>query len=168
MEKRGDMANTVRTYRRGEVIFRQGDDGDCMFDIRRGMVGIYAHYGTKKERLLTRLVTEDCFGEMALLEGLPRSATAVSLQDDTRVMCVTKASFGRYLQEKPGKVLRIMQQMSARIRKLTEDYISACRALSEEMDAEHSGKGKSEWFWNNREKFTGDLERGADNCGGSV
>ena len=39
----------IQTYKKGQVIFKEGDKADCMYDIRWGSVGIYANYGTKQE-----------------------------------------------------------------------------------------------------------------------
>ena len=59
----------TKTFKKGEVIFKQGDLSDCMYDILWGEVGIYADYGTPEEKLLTTLETERFFGEMGMIEG---------------------------------------------------------------------------------------------------
>jgi CRP/FNR family transcriptional regulator, cyclic AMP receptor protein len=68
-----------RAYLAGEVIFRQGDPGAGMFVIRRGKVRIVAHLGAQ-ERELVQLSQHQFFGEMALLEDAPRSASCVSVE----------------------------------------------------------------------------------------
>ena len=52
-----------KTFKKGEIIFKQGDLSDCMYDILWGQVGIYADYGTPEEKLLTTLETERFFGD---------------------------------------------------------------------------------------------------------
>ena len=79
------MENTVLILKRNEIIFNQGDKSDCMYDIRVGTVGIYANYGTKEEKLLTELTKDQFFGEMGIIEGYPRSATAVAMGDMTEL-----------------------------------------------------------------------------------
>ena len=52
------------SYKKGEIIFREGDPGNCMYDIFWGRVGVYTGYGTPQEKKLAELKTEDFFGEM--------------------------------------------------------------------------------------------------------
>lgn len=147
------MAILRKTYNEGEVIFRQGDKAKCMYDVRRGMVGIYSNYDTEEETLLVKLERGACFGEMGLIDNSPRSATAVALEEGTRVLVITEETFSDYLQENPEKVIKIMQQMSSRIRALTQDYLEACRAVSEAVESEKNGSEKSGWFRSNMKRF---------------
>lgn len=143
----------IRTYQRGQVIFREGDEADCMYDIHWGTVGIYAHYGTKQEKLLMKLESEGFFGEMGLVDLEPRSATAVALEKDTKVELITGEDFGTFLQDRPGTVLMIMQHMSQRIRDLTKDYLEACGTVAEAVDTEKNNKEKSKGLLNKLKKF---------------
>ena len=149
----------TKTFKKGEVIFKQGDLSDCMSDILWGEVGIYANYGTPEEKLLTTLETERFFGEMGMIEGRLRSATAVALEKDTRLKVITPESFDAYFKESPAKVLLIMQNMSHRIRELTRDYLEACRAVAEAVETEKTGKEKSSWFKEKVRKLMDDYER---------
>ena len=108
-----------KIFQQGEVIFRQGDAAGCMYDIYWGKVGIYADYGTPQERLLTELHDENFFGELGMIDGEPRSATAVALSDDTQVETISEAEFAGYFKEKPLRVLQIMGHMCKRIRELS-------------------------------------------------
>lgn len=130
--------NTI-ALKKGEIIFRQGDASTCMYDVFWGKVGIYANYGTPEEKLLTTLEKEQFFGEMGMIEGLPRSATAVALTSDTKVLVITPESFQSYFQERPVKVLLIMQNMSRRLRELTGQYLEACRTVAKSAEAERAG-----------------------------
>ena len=149
----------TKTFKKGEIIFKQSDLSDCMYDILWGQVGIYADYGTPEEKLLTTLETERFFGEMGMIEGRLRSATAVALEKDTRVKVITPETFDTYFKENPAKVLLIMQNMSHRIRELTRDYLEACRAVAEAVETEKTGKEKSSWFKEKVRKLTDDYER---------
>ena len=117
----------LKTFSRNEIIFREGDAANCLYDIHWGKVGIFANYGTDNQNLLAELKPEEFFGEMGLISHLPRSATAVALEDNTRVQLISAEVFSKYLQEKPAKVLMIMMHLSSRIRKLTKDYMDVCR-----------------------------------------
>lgn len=126
----------VRNYKKGEIIFRQGDDAKTMFTIFWGRVGIFLDYGTEHERLLTELECDGFFGEMGLIDHEPRSATAVSLAKDTRLLELDEASLANIFQEKPAKVLMVMQGLASRLRTLTRDYIAVCKTASELVGVE--------------------------------
>ena len=149
MERKRD----IQIYKKGQVIFEEGDKADCMYDIRWGSVGIYANYGTKEEKLLTKLSTDEFFGEMGLIDGEPRSATAVALEKDTRVEVINKECFGAFLEESPTKVLVIMQHMSHRLRKLTMDYVEVCGTVADAVKTENSGEEKSEGLQQKMKKY---------------
>lgn len=143
----------IQTYKKGEIIFKEGEQADCMYDIRWGSVGIYANYGTKEEKLLTKLSAEEFFGEMGLIDGAPRSATAVALEKDTRVEVIDGERFGVYMQERPTKVLVIMQHMSHRLRNLTKDYMEVCKTVAEAVETEKNGNEKSEGLQKKMKKY---------------
>lgn len=125
------MIETIRSYKKGEIIFAQGDPADCMYDIEAGSVGIFTDYNTKQEKQLTTLLKRQIFGEMGLIEGKPRSATAVALEDDTQLTIISEETFADYFRRQPEKVVRLMQGMSKRIRGLTQAYLEACSAITE-------------------------------------
>ena len=126
MDQDNSHTGEVRRYEKDGVIFREGDEGMCMFEILRGRVGIYAG-----ERLLKELCPGETFGEMAMIEALPRSATATALEAGTELRPVTWDTLGAYFRDRPSRVVAMMQQMGRRIRELTEDYIGACRTIAE-------------------------------------
>ncbi|MBQ9413237.1 MAG: Crp/Fnr family transcriptional regulator [Oscillospiraceae bacterium] len=117
-------------YGSGAVIFREGDPGTCLYEVLRGRVGIYASLGTPEEKLLTENGEGDTFGEMAMVEAQPRSASAVALEEGTELRICTWETLGSFFRERPAKVVVMMQQMSRRIRQLTEDYLGACQAVT--------------------------------------
>ena len=68
-----------RTYQPGEVIFREGDPGAGMYVVQRGHVRIVIRLPDGSEKALATLEDKQFFGEMALLEDAPRSASAVAV-----------------------------------------------------------------------------------------
>lgn len=118
-------------YRKRQVIFSEGDVGSCMYAVDEGRVGIVADYGKPTEKLLTEIPVGAFFGEMGMVRGLPRSATAVALESDTLVSIVTWDTLGLYFKQSPAKVVGIMQQMAHRIGSLSTDYMGACGAVNE-------------------------------------
>src|SRR3954469_14039821 len=69
-----------RMYQPGEVIFREGDPGAGMFIVRKGKVNIVIRRPDGSDQLLTPIGERQFFGEMALLEAAPRSASAVAVE----------------------------------------------------------------------------------------
>ena len=134
----------MKTYNKGDIIFRQGDAAESMFDITWGRVGIYLDYGTEKEKLLTELGSGSTFGEMGMIDHDPRSATAVALEDRTQLAEITEDMLGALFQEQPAKVLRIMQQLSSRLRGLTGDYLEACKTADGIVKIEEQKKLSAE------------------------
>jgi CRP-like cAMP-binding protein len=119
----------MKTYKRDEVIFRQNDFADSMYDILSGSVGIYIAYGTEDENRLAVLKAGHTLGEMGLIDLAPRSATAVALEDGTVLEEISEKEFASYFDDKPERLLEIMRQLSARVRNQTKDYEAACRIL---------------------------------------
>jgi len=105
-----------RVYRDGEFIIRQGEMGDSMFVIQQGKVEVLREE-TNRTFSLTELGPGDLFGEMALCEKEPRSATVRAL-GEVRVLTVDKRTFLRRVQEDPSLAFNVLQTMSARIRSL--------------------------------------------------
>ena len=121
----------VKTLKRGEILFRQGDPGDCLYDVYTGRVGVYSKYRTPEEKLLKEYYPDQYFGEMGLLDQAPRSATAVALENDTSVGVVTEESFGEFFEKNPARVLMIMQQLSSNLRRRTKEYMEVCKEIQE-------------------------------------
>ena len=139
-EDHGEMRENLR-FNKDQVIFRQGDAGDCMYYIGSGTVGIYTDYETDDQVLLTELNENQFFGEMGLIEKLPRSATAVVLEDDTVLTRLTEDGLDRMFEERPTFILLAMQHISSRLRRLTKEYGKACRTVAK-MNDEENGRGE--------------------------
>ena len=117
-------------FRSGDVIFLEGTRSPCMYYVCSGKVGIYSGYGKEGEKLLTTLGPGSFFGEMGMVRGFPRSATAVAMQSDTVAAVVTWETLSSFFQAEPAKVVGIMQQMANRIAELSDDYIGACGEIT--------------------------------------
>jgi CRP-like cAMP-binding protein len=141
-ESHGQMRENLR-FKKGQVIFRQGDAGDCMYYIGYGTVGIYTDYGTENELLLTELHENQFFGEMGLIEKLPRSATAVVLENDTVLTRLTEDGLDQMFEEKPAFILLTLQHISSRLRSLTRDYVKACETIAKMHEEEKGGDALS-------------------------
>ena len=126
----------IKTFSKGKVVFKEGDPGDCMYDVYSGKIGVYAAYGEPEQKLLMEYYPDQYFGEMGLLEHAPRSATAVAMENDTSAAVITEESFGEFFEKNPAKVLMVMQQMSHNLRRRTDDFVEVCRKIKELSDKE--------------------------------
>ena len=88
-ERRGVLTVNNRTFSLGDIIFRQQDPSDLVYEICRGRVGIFLDYETENQKMIADLSDGQFFGEMGVIEASPRSATAVSLADGTLLRPVT-------------------------------------------------------------------------------
>jgi hypothetical protein len=116
------------TYADGECIFAQGDRGDEMYIIQEGEVEIVLTGDDGAVVSLATLERGDFFGEMAVLEGAPRTATARS-KGGCSVLPLRGSLFVEMLQRDPETTLRIMKKLCSRIRELQN-------RLSEVADAD--------------------------------
>lgn len=103
----------VRSFPACEVIFAEGQLGDCMFVVLEGEVEI-----RKGTRILETVGAAGVFGEMALIDHEPRSAAAVA-KTDCRVVAVGEKRFTLLVQQMPYFALQIMHVLADRLRRNT-------------------------------------------------
>jgi CRP/FNR family transcriptional regulator, cyclic AMP receptor protein len=101
----------------GNEIIREGDSDRRLFIVMRGTVEVVASYGQRNERRLTTLGSREYFGEMALIDGLARSATVVA-REDTELLVLDHVKFKQEIESKPSIALDLLQTLSYRIRAL--------------------------------------------------
>ena len=104
-----------KSFTDGEYIFREGESAAYAYVVKSGTVEITKH-STDGEQVLAELVAPTLFGEMALIDGNPRSAGARA-KDNTVVTEVTAKSFETYLSKNPEAAIRIMKTISENLRK---------------------------------------------------
>jgi CRP/FNR family transcriptional regulator, cyclic AMP receptor protein len=109
-------ANVIsRVYPRGVTIFSQGSAGEELFLIARGQVRIYTVSETGHELSVTILCEGDFFGELALLDGGPRSASAVTMQT-TSVLIIGRQTFLSTVRSSPELAVAILETLGSRLR----------------------------------------------------
>ena len=106
----------LRSYRTGTVIFGEGEPGDSLHVVVEGRVRIVVSSGSGDEATVAIVGPGDCFGELSLLDGLPRSAAAVA-SATVKTFVVTRDVFVEWLQERPAAALAIMETLSLRLRR---------------------------------------------------
>jgi CRP-like cAMP-binding protein len=102
-----------RTYRKDTILFAEGEPGDELFIIQKGSIKI-TKIVDHKEVLLAMLKPGDILGEMALLEGKPRAASALA-HEDCDVMAVNKANFELMIKNQPQLIAKITTLLADRI-----------------------------------------------------
>lgn len=108
-----------KTYRDTEIIIKQGEQGDCMYVIQEGLVEIVKETD-RGEVLLAIRSQGEFFGEMAIFEHEQRSATVRAI-GDAQVLTIDKKSLLRRIHEDPSLAFHLIQAMSARIRKMSDE-----------------------------------------------
>ena len=103
----------ARVYQAGEIIFSEYEPGDSFYLIQSGRVKITKIVGDI-EKTIDILQPPEIFGEMAILEGTPRSATAVAL-DAVKVLEFNRANFEVLMMGNPQIALRLMKLFAKRI-----------------------------------------------------
>lgn len=105
-----------KVYNDGAVIVRQGEPGDCMYEILEGTVEVLREKNGQ-EICLAVLGKGDFFGEMAIFEREVRSAT-VRAMGEVRAMTIDKRTLMRRISGDPSLAFRIVEKMANRIREL--------------------------------------------------
>jgi CRP-like cAMP-binding protein len=109
----------------GEFIVREGESGNRMFIIRSGCVRVWKGKSDNSQVEIARLQTGDFFGEMCILETLPRAATIEALEE-SGLCSLSSIAFYEFYQKMPDQysilVLNIARDLSRRLRRLDQIY----------------------------------------------
>jgi len=109
----------IRRFRRGETIFHQGDPGDSLFIVEAGSVKIVLPSPEGEEgAIIATLGRGDFFGELALLDGAPHSATAVAVEP-TQALVLARGTFEQLVDTEPGLRQALFAGLVAELRRLT-------------------------------------------------
>jgi CRP-like cAMP-binding protein len=103
----------------GEVLFQKGDPGDALYAVRRGQIRIGTGTDGGRRLTLNLLGSGDVFGEVALLDGRPRTADAVAVEP-TELFMVRRRDFLELLQRRPTFAVSIIEVLCQRIRWMSE------------------------------------------------
>ena len=119
----------LKSFGSGEVIFEEGSVGKHMYVVISGSVRIVKKTGDG-DAVLATLGKGELFGEMALVDSLPRSASAIAAGDGTSAVEIDHAQFAYLVGQQPAFALIILKALSLRLRKQME------------INAGHSGQEK--------------------------
>jgi len=102
----------------GNIIFRENEMGEDMYIIKRGKVEIFKESNGKKTAIAT-LGEKAFFGEMAILEDVPRSAGVMAIEDSL-LITIHKDSFRQSVYEYPDIAFEVLKVLSSRLREANE------------------------------------------------
>jgi CRP/FNR family transcriptional regulator, cyclic AMP receptor protein len=112
-------AAVPRTYRKGQVLFVENDPGDSLIVLKRGAVAVYRTSAAGERALLSVVRPPDVFGEVSLLDGSARSASAEAIEDST-ALALSRAAFLDLVHSNPRILDAVMRSLGALIRRLTD------------------------------------------------
>ena len=128
----------IQRFAKDEVIFAEGDVGDAWYVLYEGSVQISKHIPFHKDNKVAILAPPDAFGEMAILDSTPRSATVIA-KEDCVVIRFVRRKFERLLEEGTLGAFKLVYGMakvlSERHREMNEQIASLTQEI-EELEAE--------------------------------
>jgi CRP-like cAMP-binding protein len=107
-----------RDFARGSVIFSKGDPGTCLFVVCDGVVQVTAPSTEGKNAVLNLIGAGEIFGEIALLDGQPRTADAIAFSD-CNLMVIERRDFIPLLRSQPETAIRLIEILCSRLRRTT-------------------------------------------------
>lgn len=108
----------VRRFRRGEVLFHEGDPGDALFIVASGAVKVVVPSEEGGEAILATLRRGEFLGELALLDGAPRSASAIALEA-TEALALPRDQFRALADTEPAIRDALLAALATELRRLT-------------------------------------------------
>ena len=160
-----DAANAVRysDFNQGEIIFKKGERGQIMYEIRSGSVGIYLDYKGPDQKLLAVKQAGEIFGEIALIEDRPRTATAVAMEEQTKLREISVNGFPNYVKSRTDILKPIMDAMANRFKTQRRMYYEVCEVLKEYVDAVENDLEPSDEILAKAAKYMRDAEKYQNN-----
>ena len=105
----------LQRFAEGEKIFVDGDEGDAMYAVRSGAVAIMS-----AGAVLETVQPGETFGELTLIDGVPRGATAIA-REPTEVAVIDERAFHYLVARDPAFALDLLRRLSRRLRRMNEN-----------------------------------------------
>jgi CRP/FNR family transcriptional regulator, cyclic AMP receptor protein len=102
-------------FKKGEEIIKEGTLSDCAYIIGEGSVEVSKKLPNSEKQIIGVLNKNEIFGEMGLIDGFPRSASVVALEDCS-ISIITQDSFNNLAQHKPEALMPILKVLAKRLR----------------------------------------------------
>ena len=120
--------SVARSFKAQEYICYEGQPGDEMYIVLKGVVGVYVSSAVGTQTEVARITAGDFFGEMAVFDSLPRSASCIAL-DDVVCVAIGRDNIERLVSTCPEITVKILENMSSRIRRLDNSLYKNKRQL---------------------------------------
>jgi len=131
--KKSDIFNEINTddlrfvadaleeaeYFEGDRIFMKNDMGDCMYLVVSGAIGISLDDENRTDNFIAMVREGECFGEMNLIDDLPRSASAVVVED-VKVLILNKLRLRGLIMSYPDLGMGMLKSLSLKLRRTTQ------------------------------------------------
>ena len=117
--KRIASLSSRKVHQKGSIIFSQGDSGDALYGVASGRVRISASGAGGREVFLNIMEPGDTFGEIAVMDGLPRTAGATALER-TALIVLKRVDFLGLLEREPGLSIHLLKLLCERLRWTSE------------------------------------------------
>ena len=146
LDRLTDRSHVVKA-KRGEVIFNQHDEGDTLYGVFEGAIKISVSGPIGKEYTITMMEPGDIFGEIALLDGLPRTADATAVQDSV-LLSLHRSHFMPILESDPRLARHLVEMLCERLRLANENtadvaFLSLTKRLAKRLLGLAMSYGKS-------------------------
>jgi CRP/FNR family transcriptional regulator, cyclic AMP receptor protein len=110
---------TLKRCPKGYVVFQEGEEGDALYIIVNGKVRVMIYDDEGREYILDIIGKDGFFGELSLIDELPRSANIITIEDST-FLVIKRVEFSKLLIDNPVLTLSIMKTLSKRLRAADE------------------------------------------------
>jgi CRP/FNR family transcriptional regulator, cyclic AMP receptor protein len=114
-----DRLSLTKKCTKDTIILLEDEEGDTLFVIMKGKVKVSTFSEGGKELIFTILGEGDFFGDMSLLDGRPRSATVISIED-TELKMIRRSDFHILIEKHPKIALRLLEALTLRLRRTDE------------------------------------------------
>lgn len=112
-----------RQYEAGQVVFHEGDPGDGVYVVKSGEVEIAGTLNRDKGRVFSQIAPGGLFGEMAVIEHRPRSASAIAVKAST-IYFIPRGEMLAFIERSPGLAMSLLQMISHRLREFNRLFMS--------------------------------------------
>ena len=136
------MSLSQKVFKNGEEIIREGDIGKSFFLLTEGKAGVYTNYEKNNPFRIAVIDPGEYFGEMAILEAYPRSASVIAI-GNVHCIEIPADDMTLFFEENPEQILELITHLSNRIQLMTDDYNESQNLLKEVRAADTNKKSDS-------------------------
>ncbi len=115
-----ERTSVQRKYPKNTILFMEGDENSQLFIIQSGMVSVYTDDDEGRQLVLNYMGPGEYFGELALVDNKPRSASVITVED-SQLLCISRESFREFMKTHPELYEVLMIELTRKIRQLTDN-----------------------------------------------